>query len=354
MKKNILISALLAITCFAAEARAESPLLGSSYEPHIIVNNRILAKVNGKAISVIDVMKKMDVLFYRQFPQYSTSPQARYQFYQANWKSTLSENIDKELVLGDAEESKLVISAGDIRQEMETLFGPNIIENLDKIGLTFNEAYQMILEDITLRRMIYFRVQSKAISQVTPQKVRDYYDKFAKDNLRDNEWVYNVITIRHKNSTKGAEAANLAHHLLIEDKIAIPDLKAKFEEVSNSSIKKTSVSVSEEYHTKEKELSENYKITLLALTPNSYSLPIAQKSRSDNSTVFRIFYLKNMVSGGVIPYNEIDEKIKQKLLDEAINKETELYFIKLRQHFDVQDSQLDEIFASDFQPFVLK
>lgn len=348
---SLIFSAIaLTTTC---EIKAEGSLLGGSKEPQIAVNNRILAKANGKAISVIDLMKKMDMLFYRQFPQYTSSAAARYQFYLANWKFVLTEMIDKELIMADAEESKLVVSAGDVRQEMESLFGPNIIDNLDKVGLTFDEAYQMVLADITIRRMMYFRVQSKAITQATPQKIREYYDKIAKDTIRDNEWIYRVITVRHRDPTKAAEMANTVQHLLKEENIPFDEVVAKVKE-NGDATKQPSVTVSEEFHTKEKELSDVFKKTLVTLTPDSYSLPIAQKSRSDNSTVVRIFYLKGITPGGAIPFKELEAKIKEKLIDEAADKESQAYLTKLRLHFDTQEGLIEELTSSDYQPFVLK
>lgn len=356
MKKKFLYSLIFSSMAFSTlcEAKADSSLLGSSKEPQIAVNNRILAKANGKAISVIDLMKKMDMLFYRQFPQYTSSAAARYQFYLANWKLVLTEMIDKELIMADAEESKLVVSAGDVRQEMETLFGPNIIDNLDKVGLTFEEAYQMVLADITIRRMMYFRVQSKAITQATPQKIREYYDQIAKDTIRDNEWAYRVITIRHRDPTKAAEMANTVQMLLKDEKVPFDGLLAKIEELTPQSPKQPTVTLSEEFHTKEKELSDSFKKTLITLTPDSFSIPIAQKSRSDNSAVVRIFYLKGMTPGGAIPFKELEAKIKEKLVEDAMDKESKAYLTKLRQHFDTQDGQIQELISSDYQPFVLK
>lgn len=332
----------------------ESSLLGGGKEPEISINNRILAKVNGKAISVMDIMKKMDMLFYRQFPQFTSSAVARYQFYLANWKAVLTELIDKELIMADAAESKLIVSAGDVRQEMETMFGPNIIENLDKVGLSFDEAYQMVLSEITLRRMMYFRVQSKAISQTTPQKILDYYNKIAKDNIRDNEWIYRVITVRHKDSTKAAETANTVRSLLNEDKVAFEDIPSKLKELIPQSPRQPTVTVSEEFHTNEKELSESFKKNLETLHADSYSLPLPQKSRADNSTVVRIFYLKEMKPGGVIPFKELELKIKTILVEEAMEKESNAYLSKLRQHFDAQEAEIKELIDSDYQPFVLK
>lgn len=358
MKKKILL-ALVAVLSSGAMAHLEAQsssgfTLSKSEEPQIVVNNRILAKVNGKAITVMDLMKKMDMAFYRQYPEYAAIVAARFQYYQANWKHVLEEIVDKELVLADAEESKLVISNGDVRQEMETMFGPNIITNLDKIDLTFDEAFKMILADITIRRMMYFRVQSKAVPQITPQTIRNYYEEVAKDNIRDNEWVYKVISVRHRNPTTAAEMANLALHLLSEEKLPLDDLTTKLKEATAGLARPASFNVSEEFHTKEKELSDNFKQALAELTPNTYSKPIAQKSRADNSTIVRIFYLKEMHQGGVVPFKELESKIKDRLIDKAISKETEAYLTKLRQHFDVQDTQLKELLSSEYQPFSLK
>src|ERR1700738_2776124 len=132
---------------------------GSSLVPlqnqgeRIFVNNRILAKINGKPISVVDVMKKMDLLFYKRYPQYTSIPAARFQFYQLHWQYVLNELIDKELVMADAADNKLPLTPGDIRQEMEEWFGPNIIVNLDQAGLTFDEAWKLVEEDLILQRM---------------------------------------------------------------------------------------------------------------------------------------------------------------------------------------------------------
>lgn len=340
---------VLATLSAALQAKSDpSFLLGAEEPAHIVVNNRILAKVNGKAISVIDLMKKMDILFYREFPQYTSSAQARYQFYQANWKHVFQEMVDKELIVADAEENKLPVSSGDVRQEMEQLFGPNIIGNLDKVGLTFDDAWKIVQGDILIRRMIHIRVNTKAMRCITPQDVRAAYEEFAKTNIRSDEWTYQVVTIRDKDPSTGAQAANIAYQMLTEDSIALADVPAKIKELPT--IGKTSnVNISEEYRHNEKEVSPAYKEILVQLGAGQYSRPSSHKSRTDNSTVFRIFYLKEMIPGGAIPYNEVENKLKDKLLGDGIVKESKAYIKRLRRHFDVQ-----EMITEDFQPFSIK
>lgn len=329
---------------------ADSFLFGQN-EPQLVVNNRILAKVNGKAISVIDVMKKMDMMFYRQFPEYTSSVQARYQYYQVNWKQVLYDLVDKELVMADGTEVKMTVNGGDVRQEMEELFGPNIITNLDKVGLTFDEAHKMIHADILIRRMMFLRVHAKAMRQVTPQVIRDHYEEFSKNNIRDTEWQYQVISIRDKDPKKADEIADLTYKLLADEGVALSDLSKKLKEMGKEI---DSLNISEEYKHKDKEVSEAYKDILVKLNEGHFSRPLAQKSRASNATVFRIFALQKMVPGGVVPFNEIENQLKEKLIDEAIEKETEAYITRLRQHFDVQQSHFNDMISEGFVPFALK
>jgi len=331
---------LLPMKAFAAPL-----LLGDEENAHISVNNRIVAKVNGKAISVVDLMKKMDLLFYREFPQYAASSQARFQFYQANWKYILQEMVEKELILADAEENKLVVSAGDIRQEMETLFGPNIISNLDKIGMTFDEASKIILGDITIQRMLYIRVQGKALRNVTPLQVRTYYEEFAKENVQPDQWIYQVISIRNKNAAQGATIAHRAHQLLTEESLPLENLQATLLAISDD---KTRVNVSEEFHHDEKAISQEYREILSPMAPQSYSKPIALQSRATKETVFRLFFLKEMIPGGTPPYAKVEHQLKNQLVDKIISAESKAYINRLRKHFDVQ-----ETVPENFAPFSL-
>lgn len=351
MKSKLFLAlASFAITCQPAYGIGDSLLYSPEDNVRIIVNNRILAKVNGKAISVFDVMKKMDMLFYRQFPEYTTSAQARFQFYQVSWKRVLQDLIDKELIMADAEESKMQVSGGDVRQELESMFGPNVHASLDRAGVTFEEAYKMIHSDIVLKRMLYLRANVKALRQVTPQVIRNAYEEYAKANIIPATWTYTVISIRDKDPTIGAEAAHQAHKLLAEDHQTIATMQKNMKYLAWVA-QTTNINVSEELTHNENEVSPQYKEILTNLAEGSYSQPQAHKSRQDGSIVFRIFYLKEKNPGGAVPFDEVANELKDKLLDEYSGKETQLYLKKLRKHFDVQENLASD--ADDFHPFSL-
>lgn len=342
---------LLFLTLFGTLTAADPFLFGKADTPHIEVNNRVLAYVNSKAITVVDIMKKMDMIFFKHFPEYSTSPHARFQYYQINWRPILQELIDKELILADAEENKIPLTPGDVRQEMEMLFGPNIIANLDKIGLTFDEAFKSVQGDLLLKRTMMVRVNSKAMRSVTPQVIRDAYDEFAKNNIKNETWNYQVVTIRNPDSVGGAETAALTYELLAEQKIPLTDLIGTIDAMNGKGA--SVLTISEPLIHAETDMADTIKTNLTSMESGAISKPLAQKSRTDKSTVFRILILNERIPKGAVAFTEVENQLKNELYDKAIQRDSEIYLKKLREHYAVSENYIAEKIAEDFQPFQL-
>lgn len=345
MKKYAVLSLLVLLMGMSSLEAQNSKILFGNTPKKIFVNNRILAKVNGKAISVMDIMKKMDMLFYRQYPQYANSTEARFQFYSMYWKNALQESIDRELVMVDAKEAKVEVSSGDIRQEMESIFGPNIIGNLDTAGITYEDAVQMIKEDMIMKRMLGGRVNAIAVRMVSPQAVVTAYEEYAKSSTKSDEWTYRVISIR---GAETSETAELAYRLLSEEKVPLDNLVEKI------NAEKVTVKVSEEFKHSPKDISKEYNDILTSLEIGQYSKPTSQKSKVDQSLVYRIFFLKDIVVGKPKSFEELESRLKDKLTEEMINKETEKYIEKLRKHHHVSEELIKELVPDDFEPFALK
>jgi hypothetical protein len=356
MKNKILICLWMALASFFSlqAIKNESNLNFKQQEPKIFINNRILAKVNGKPISTYDLMKKIDLAFFRQYPQYSSSIEARFQFYELSWKPALAEMIDKELILADALESKIEVSHGDVRQEIEASFGPNIIDNLDKAGFSFEDASKMMQEEIIIRRLLAGRVQAKALRQVTPSKVRLAYEEFIRDpaNIRLTQWSYRMVTIKERSLEKTEEVAKAAYQLLLHG-VSLDQLSSQLKERKMLG-RKGKVTVSNFIRQNDQELSKDYRDILIDLDQGMYSQPFAHKSRSNNTTVYRILFIAEKIPGGVPSYKEMEGTLKEKLLDEEIDKETDQYLARLRQHYHIRQSDLDAYLPPDYQPFMLK
>jgi hypothetical protein len=291
-------------------------------------------------------MKRMDIVFLKQFPEYTQSAKARYQFYLANWKRTLGELIDKELILADAKEMKMEVAGGDVRQEMEDMFGPNIILNLDKIGISLDEATKIVSGDIIIRRMMYLKVTAKAMGKVTPLAIRNQYDDWAKENSRPAKYRYRMISIREPAPGKGEAAAEAIWSAL--NGVPYAELTEKFTPF------KGTATLSEEFNHTEKEIAPQNLPLIAALEPGTLSLPVKQKSRVDRSDVYRLFFLEEKSAGSIPSLKEAEGPIKEQLLDVAIGEEQKQYLQKLRRHYGVTSAQLQELIPADFVPFTLK
>lgn len=316
----------------------------------IIVYNRILAKVNGKSISVIDVMKKMDLFLQRYYPEHARSVFARFQYFSKQWRDTLSQMIDQELMLADAEHLDLKIADAEVREEVLTRFGPNIMGTLDTLGITYDEARTQIYNEMAVHRIMWYRVHSKALNTVNPHEIKEAYKLFCHKNPPFEKWRYQVLSIRSLENAIGESLAARAFELLEQKKVewdALPvAIKPQQETVT--------VSLSPELEGDEKGLAESHKTVLKQLTPGTFSNPIPQVSRADNSVVYRIFFLKEHQRQEPLPFEKMAEDLKEELLQQAVAKETANYISKMRERLGYEEKHILEALPSDFQPFAIR
>jgi len=183
-------------------------------DPQIIINNRPLAKINGKIISLIDVIKKMDLFLYEYDPNLKVSTSEKAQYYTARWNETLEDMICNELILLDAKQKEIEVSDGEVREELENRFGPNTMSNLDQVGLTYEEARDWIRNEIILRQMTWYKVHSKVLQTVTPQVIKEAYQAYLEKNPPVENWTYRVFSVRGKEQKVCEDLAQKAYTLL--------------------------------------------------------------------------------------------------------------------------------------------
>jgi hypothetical protein len=320
-------------------------------EPKVSVQNQILTKVNGNTISVIDVMKKMDLLLHQNYPQFADSPQSRFQFYASSWRSIFNEMVDTQLILADAADKEIKLTDGEIREEMEERFGPNILFTLDKIGLTYDDAWKMVKNEMIVRRMTWFFVHSKAVQSVSPESIRKAYKTYLEEHPPYQQWNYRVIALRAEENA--CALASEVHRLLLE-KTQSPETAAPFLEEWQRQHPGCSVSVSNEYSVKDSELSASHYEALSALAPGSYSPPITAASRREAKPVYRIFYLASAADHPAPAFEDLSLELKNTLIQQSIAKESESYLHKLRNHYGYDPARLKESVPDTLQPFHLE
>lgn len=316
-------------------------------EPKIAVQNSILAKVNGNTISMMDVKKKMDILFHQHYSHLENSPQAKYQFYQSSWRQCLMDAIDSELILSDAEAKGIKLTDGEVREELENRFGPNVMSTLDEIGISYDEAWKSIRKDMIVQRMNWWFVYSKAHQNVTPQDIRQAYRLYLQENPAYTNWKYRTISIRME-KPDDMFAEKIYQHLLENNAGPQTVSLDKFQTPG------VSIQISNEYESTDKELTDAHKTALVALNAGEYSRPSPQLSRIDKKTVYRIFYLIGKEEHPAPSFNDLSAMLRNQLTQKASEKEFKAFLTKLRNKYGYDADTLKEIAPPDFHPFSIQ
>jgi hypothetical protein len=341
-----LLALLLSLSPLAVHANIPYPMMENTEE--LIVNNRILANVHGKAFSVLDVMKQMDVFLKRHYPQYLASKPARYQYYMENWKNTLNEMINTELIMADSEGKDLKITDSDIRETMQERFGPNVISTLDSLNVTYEEAKTMIYQEKVVQQMTWFKANSRALQGISPNEVKKTYKEFVLQHPPVEEWKYQVLSVRAPQADAGRLIADKAFELLSKEKKSFQDTAEALKQEG------VAIQVSQDYAVTDKEMAKSHKEVLVNLATGSFSQPVSQVSRADNTNVYRIFYLKDHLRHEPPAFEKVAMNIENQLIQQAMAKETAVYASKLRQRYNFDEKQMRESLPPDFVPFILK
>lgn len=340
----------LCLCGFLAPLISEVPLSIQKEPEELIIHNRILAQINGKTLSVIDVVKKMDLFLQKHYPDYFASKIARYQFYVSHWQETLDQIVDTELMIADAEKLAVTIPDAEVREEMLNRFGPNTMAVLSHLGLSYEEARHLIHDELLVQKMTWFRVNAKVLSRISSRDVKAAYARYLKEHPATDEWRYQVLSI-HSHQPEDAQALAYSAFARLQEgqpwDLIVNGLKTQ----ANPEL---SISLSPEFCSKDKDLSSSHKEVLSQLLVNSYSEPVAQTRRTDQSIVFRIFYLKGRTHKPAPAFETLSESIRNGLLQQAADTENGRYLKKLREQMGYDHTQIRQSLPEGFQPFALR
>lgn len=355
MKKNLILFSLSFFFGFS-HLQADPEIFSQEPQQQIVIQNRILAKVNNKTLSVLDVVKKMEVLFDRHYPQYAHSIMAKYQYFSAHWKEMLLQMIDHELILADAEKLDLKITDSEVRESLHERFGPNVMGTLDKLHLSYEEAKNMIYSDIAVQKMTWFKVHAKALNSVNVQDIKNAYASYCEKNPSKEVLEYQVLSIKAQNEEIAYQIAQKACELCKLSPAEISSIPEKLAQNTEepSPQKDFTITLSEDLKLDAKSISNAHKEVLFKLAKNSISSPVKQQSKADQSTVFRIFYLKDRTKTILPTLRAMYENLHNQLVQDASEKESKIYISKLRQRYGFDTKMLEETIPSAFQPFALQ
>ena len=354
LKKFFLLSFVSLMTTSSVIHSFETPNPMAPAAPSFSINNRTLVRINGRVISLMDVVKKMDIIIYEHFPEIRNSPVKLYQFYSSQWRHTLDDMIFNELTIADGESKEIKISDGDVREEMERRFGPNIISNLTKLNLKYEEVKDMVHAELLVRQLHGMKIYSKAQMSVTPATIKTEYLAHLQKNPSKEELTYQVISVRGKDIQKCKHVIEHVSTDLALPSTKLADLVDSVKTLPAVQDKSVTVNVSQDIVLDAKNLSDEHKTILSALKEKEFSNPIAQVSRVDNSNVYRIFHLKSRKTIETPKFQQMSEELENNLLNKAAQKEKEEYKQKLYKKFGFDKEFLSQIVPDDYQPFSIK
>ena len=192
--------------------------------------------------------------------------------------------------------------------------------------------------------------------QPNPAEIRNAYERYVAENGDKEEWAYRLITIRHPDSQKGEATAEFVHQLLNQEpQLKLEELPQRFERLKESGEVDTAsgIQVSESFRRENAAIASAHKEVLQNLAKSAFSSPIAQLSRADGSTVHRIFFLEEHLQQSLPTFTEFQKNINQVLFQDAMGKEQTQYLAKLRQHFGIDQTYIQQMIPDDFLPFSL-
>ncbi|MBS0623224.1 MAG: peptidyl-prolyl cis-trans isomerase [Verrucomicrobia bacterium] len=333
-----LLAFCLASTSLIALPSSDFPVNG--YPDRLEVNNRVLIKVNGVPISIIDVVRKMDLVFFQQYPQFANQTPLRYQFYQENWRNFLQVAIDDQLILADAKEKKIEVSDGEIREHLEQSLGPDIVFSIESLGLTFDEAWDLVKTDLTVQRMKGMMVHARAFADLQPKAVRARYEKMLVDHPPECHWLYKVISFKADNEEASLQVAQRAHQLLTQQRVAL--------EVLGQNLTDTALSISDSYSRSAKEISQAHRSVLEGMKQGNYSEPVLRKG------VAYIFYLEEFKNAQPPSFAQSASEIKKELLQEYFVRYDHEYKERLRKRYGLTEQFIGQLIPEQTQPFALR
>ncbi|MCH9632331.1 MAG: hypothetical protein S4CHLAM6_06630 [Chlamydiae bacterium] len=356
--KRLLLSLFIPTSLLIAQGVGVNPFSPMQMEQsqklnRILVENRVLTNVNNTPISVVDVMKKMDTEFFVEYPHLMDSDVARYQFYKARWRHEFDRMVESELIISDAKAHKLELTEGDIRQELEKRFGPEVIINIDQIGLTYDEAYDLVKKDILTQRMSQGFLYLKGVFNISPDDLLTAYREYIKVNKKPDHWKYHMISFRGPNALEDSQMAKLSLERLSSETKSFNALCMRFKDKTDD-FENKQISISKEFDLESDQIQESHRDILSNLTPHSFSEPIKEHSRIKNQPVYRIFHLNSYEAGGKIKLAEVEEKLIYQHKQEKYEQEYINYVTNLRERSGLTKDSINAGIPEGFEPFRIK
>ncbi len=317
-------------------------------EPSLVIHNALLAKIQDKPITVFDVVKRLDMQFYRIYPELKDKTMARYQFYKNSWKAVLQDLIHTELILLDASKKEVKLPDGEIREEFENRFGPNSRKTLEKLKLDYEEAWDITRKELLVQKMLGFFVHYKAQQKVTPEGIWNAYQAHLEKNPSSEEFLYRVVTVKAGSKEEAKKLAEETALSLVNYTSDLDSSKVSLDELKKA-YKESSVQVSSLFTQKKEDLSSSFFSALAPLKEKEFSPPIEFSQKG--SSFFRLFYLQEKKETQGASFEALSSSLREEVFQKKAEEASQVYLEKLKK---IYKHNIQTYLSENFEPFSLQ
>ncbi|SPN74161.1 hypothetical protein C10C_1030 [Chlamydia serpentis] len=330
----------------------EIPMASSRYENFLesreanpaglAIHDRILFKVDEEnVVTTLDVIHKLNLLFYNSYPHLIDSFSARSQYYTAMWPVVLESVIDEFLMVADAKEKKISTDPTSVNQEIEEMFGRDLSPLYAHFEMTANDIFNVIDRTLTAQRVMGMMVRSKVMLKVTPGKIREYYKQLEEEASKKIIWKYRVLTVKANTESLASQIADKVRARLNEGKNWDKDRLSALVVSQGGQLV-----CSDEFSRENSELSESHKQELDAIGyPEEFcGLPKAHKSG------YKLYMLLDKATGSVESLDLMEPKIKQHLFALEAESVEKQYKDKLRKRYGYDASMITKLLSEEAPP----
>lgn len=301
---------------------------GVEQEVRVQPDRRVLARVRDSVITVADVLKKMDLVFYQQFPQFRSLLKERAKFYEMHWKRVLQDLVERRLMLILAEENHFEISHGDVREELENMFGPNVLLALYEAKVPLDDASEMVRQDIMMRRLFTFYVRSAVLNSVTPQKIRERYEeKYGKEKPQE-KISWSILSLKSPEDVDSRAIMAKVIASLNEKTSTLEDQKAALPE-------KCEITVSPLFITEKSQISTSLRPILEAAEQNQWTSPFQIKDSKSGVLKWVSYRVTGRSLGEKVSLAAVEDEIREELLSPILEERRKSFIDDLMKKYDV-------------------
>lgn len=332
-----------------APQRMQPTPQAKSYQ--LVIHNRPLLKVGESMISLHDVLQKVNLMILAHDPEYLDNPQALFHIYQQYWKGAFEELVNAELMALYWTDKKFVLPETEIRAALNDRFGPNVVDNLNKMGLSYEQALAVVHKDLMVQQINWYFIHMKALGLVTPEKIKTAYQAYLNDFIPSEQWAYEVVSIKgddlqfcQKVALEICQSASAESSPLL----SMNDLLAGVKESFKQSDKTVTVSVQNYTHDKNA-IASRYTEALRSIPIGSLSQPIIEGS--PKKPIVKLIKLQQIQKEEPKAFQEMAPSFEQQIFQKVYSEEMSLFIKNLQEQYGYTDPL--KMIPEDYVPFEL-